>query len=86
MPRPRLHPEGSTATDRKRESVKSLYQRGGKMMNVALEAEDLSAMLALRKRHGLPTDREAIAFALRLASAATLLPDNDRTTTSKKAA
>lgn len=86
MPRPRIHEPGSTASDRKNASLAALYTRGGKVKSVAFEAEDLAAIDTIRRRYGLSTDRDAIAFALRMASATALLPASHTEESRKKAA
>ncbi len=41
---------------------------GGRMLTVRLDAQDCARLAALRERHGCRTDRDTVAFALRLAT------------------
>jgi hypothetical protein len=53
-----------TMAEYKAESRRALAARGGKQINIQLEADAVAAMNKLRERKGLPSDKDAIIFAL----------------------
>jgi hypothetical protein len=54
----------ATAKDRQSASRQALVERGGKILQVRLEPEEVAALERLREAHSLATDRDAIGFAL----------------------
>jgi hypothetical protein len=67
MARPRIYPIGQepSEAERKRVMRARLAERGGKIINVALESDDLDALERIRDRLDLASDREAISAAIR---------------------
>jgi len=64
MPRPRKHPEGSTAADRKASSNKRLIEAGGAVKQFRLSRDAVEAIATIRKTGGLPSDTAAVERAL----------------------
>lgn len=71
MARPRKHApgHGPTAAERLRQSLAALEARGGRVVQLRLEAEDLALVAALQQRQELATVSDAIRAALRIAAA-----------------
>ncbi len=66
MPRPRRHPEGFTATDRKRAARQALSASGGAVRQFELSARAIESIALIRER-GL--DRTDVALIERLVEA-----------------
>lgn len=68
MPARKYHPgEEPSAGDRLKASRRALVERGGRIVQIRLEPEEAAALARLRAAHNLPTDRDAIAFAIQRA-------------------
>jgi hypothetical protein len=66
MTRPRTHPAGSTASDRKAASNKRLIDAGGAVKQFRLSRESVEAIAAIREACSLPSDTAAVERALAL--------------------
>lgn len=64
MGRPRVHPEGSTASDRVKAADEALRREGGKRLTIRLSGEAVRAIVLLRAEGGYLHDVEAIEAAL----------------------
>lgn len=66
MARPRLYRPGEEPPQSARvtASRQALAGRGGRLVQAALEREELDALARLKQAHGLATDRDAIGFAV----------------------
>lgn len=66
MARPRKYPPGEEPPNSAylRESRRRLEERGGGIVQVRLEPEELAALERLKQRRGLTRDRDAIAAAI----------------------
>ena len=60
MGRHRIHPEGTTAVDRKRASLENLLREGGRILNVRIGREANEALAAARRAFGDKTDTDVI--------------------------
>lgn len=70
MARPRIHsPDApATATQRMRASRARAAERGGRLVQIRLDAEEAAALARLREAGGYATDRDAIAATIRQAA------------------
>jgi hypothetical protein len=64
MPRPRIHPEGSTAANRRIVSDARLKAAGGAIRQFRLSKPAIDAIAALRERWGLQNDTQTIERVL----------------------
>jgi hypothetical protein len=66
MPRPRLYPPGTEPRNKDylKASRHALAERGGKILQVRLEPEEVKALERLRAAHSLTSDRDAIGLAI----------------------
>jgi hypothetical protein len=64
MTRPRTHPEGSTAADRKAASNKRLVEAGGAVKQFRLSSDAVTALATIRAADGLMSDTAAVELAL----------------------
>jgi hypothetical protein len=53
-----------TMAEYKAESRRALAARGGKQLSIPLEAGSIAALNEMRERLDLPSDKDAIAYAL----------------------
>jgi hypothetical protein len=69
MGRKRIHPEGTTATDRAELSLKELVKEGGARRTFRLSKEANAALKALAKNLQSDSDTAALEYALLVAAA-----------------
>jgi len=56
--------EQKTMAEYKADSRRALTARGGKRIEIPLEADSVAALSEMRERLGLVSDKDAIAYAL----------------------
>lgn len=67
MVMPRKHPPGAGPRIRNTAARARLKERGGRLVQLALEADEIAALEALKAAGGYESDRAAIVAAIRAA-------------------